>query len=156
MNQKNNKLLTILLVVLCVVLMAVAALFATGVFGGKKAPEAAEQTIAAATLPVQDGDVIGRGQKTFPLTIADKEGNEITVTIRTDKDTVGDALLETGLAEGTMDTYGLYIKKVNGIEAIYEEDQTYWGFYINGEYAMTGVSETQITEGAVYALKVSK
>lgn len=156
MKQKNNKRLTLLLIVLCVVLMAVAALFATGVFGGNKATEAAGQPTAAAMLPAQDGDVIGQGQKEFPLTIADKDGNEITVTVRTDKETVGDALLETGLAEGAMDTYGLYIKKVNGIEAIYEVDQTYWGFFIDGEYAMTGVSETEITDGAVYALKVSK
>ena len=45
---------------------------------------------------------------------------------------------------------------VNGITADWDTEKAYWAFYINGEYAMTGVSETQITEGAVYALKVSK
>ena len=31
-----------------------------------------------------------------------------------------------------------------------------WAFYINGEYAMTGVDSTEITEGAEYTFKVEK
>ena len=106
--------------------------------------------------PVSDGAVLGEGAVTFPLTITDKEGNSINVTIHTDKETVGEALLEIGIVEGTMGDYGLYMTHVNGIPAIYEEDATYWAFYINGEYAMTGVDQTPIAQGETYTLKVEK
>lgn len=45
---------------------------------------------------------------------------------------------------------------VNGIIADYDVDKTYWAFYINGEYAMSGVDTTKIEEGAAYSLKVEK
>ena len=148
MKQKNNKV-TLLLIVLCVVALAVAALFATGVIGGKDAPG---NTAAV----VKNGDTVGRGATAFPFVIVDKEGNEITVTVKTDKRTVGEALLDEKIIEGDEGEYGLYVKKVNGIAAEYEVDQTYWAFYIDGQYAMTGVDATDITAGSTYMMKVEK
>ncbi len=49
-----------------------------------------------------------------------------------------------------------YVKTVNGITADYDTDGTYWAFYVNGEYAMTGVDSTPVEDGAVYAFKVEK
>ena len=49
-----------------------------------------------------------------------------------------------------------YVKKVNGITADYDADQTYWAFYVNGEYATAGVDSTTIEEGATYSFKVEK
>lgn len=110
------------------------------------------------TLPenstVNDGATVGEGSVSFPLTIVDKEGNEIHVTVNTDQEMVGEALFETGLAVGSQGDYGLYISHVNGIKAVYEEDGVYWAFYINGEYAQTGVDLTPIAEGESYMLKV--
>ena len=71
--------------------------------------------------------------------VVDKEGTETSFEIHTDKKMVGEALQECGLLEGEDGPYGLYVKTVNGITADYDVDQTYWAFYINGEYAMTGV-----------------
>ena len=48
------------------------------------------------------------------------------------------------------------MKTVNGITADYETDGTYWAFYIDGEYAMTGVDATEINEEAVYTFVVEK
>ena len=76
--------------------------------------------------------------------------------IATDKTTVGDALLELGLIAGEEGAYGLYVKQVNGITADYDVDQTYWAFYVNGEYGMTGVDATDIEAGATYSFKVEK
>ena len=103
---------------------------------------------------VTDGQTVGEGATSFPLDIVDKEGNYICITVKTDKETVGEALLELGIVEGEDGSYGLYITHVNGIPAIYEEDGTYWAFYINGEYATTGVELTPIAEGETYMLKV--
>ena len=103
---------------------------------------------------VTDGQTVGEGAKSFPLTITDKDGNSIQVTVNTDEETVGSALVALGLVQGEESEYGLYVKTVNGITAEYEVDQTYWAFYINGEYAMTGVDQTPIADGETYALAV--
>ena len=81
---------------------------------------------------------------------------ETKFEIHTDKKTVGEALLEVKLIEGEDGPYGLYVKKVNGITADYDVDQTYWAFYINGEVAMTGVDVTDVEGGATYSFKVAK
>ena len=93
---------------------------------------------------------------TFTLIVTDGDGNETAVTVTTDKKTVGAALLEQGIIENNSGPYGTYVKKVNGILADYDVTGTYWAFYINGEYAMTGVDSTNITDGATYSLKVEK
>ncbi len=150
MKQKTNKKTTLLLAVLCVVLIAVAALFATGTIGGKKA--SLENTAAI----VKNGDVVGTGATEFPFVICDKDGNKTAITVKTDKKMVGEALLDEKIVEGEMGDYGLYVKKVNGIVADYDADQTYWAFYIDDAYAMTGVDVTEITAGSTYMMKVEK
>lgn len=92
--------------------------------------------------------------KAFTFVVTDKEGAETTFNITTEKQTVGEALLDEGLIEGSDSQYGLYVTKVNGIEAIYENDGTYWAFYVNGEYATSGVDTTDVIDGAEYAFKV--
>lgn len=47
-------------------------------------------------------------------------------------------------------------KTVNGMTADYDKDGVYWAFYIDGEYAMTGVDATNITDGAQYAFRMEK
>ena len=86
----------------------------------------------------------------------DNAGNETKFEIHTDEKIVGDALVKLELIAGETGDYGLYVKEVNGIKADYDVDGTYWAFYINGEYAMTGVDVTDITEGATYSFKVEK
>lgn len=156
MKQKNNKV-TLLLIVLCVVALAVAALFATGVIGGQKTPAGNEPAVESTdTGIVKNGDVVGEGATEFAFVIVDKEGNETAITVKTDKKMVGEALLDEKIVEGEAGAYGLYVKKVNGILADYDVDQTYWAFYINGEYAMTGVDATEIQPGNTYMMKVEK
>ena len=100
--------------------------------------------------------ILGEGETKFSLLVVDKEGKEIHFEIHTNQTTVGKALLEVGLVDGETGEQGLYIKTVNGITADYDVDQTYWAFYLNGEYASTGVDMTTIEEGVTYSLKVEK
>ena len=97
----------------------------------------------------------GKGEKAVVVEVAVAD-QSVTFTVHTDKDTVGDALLEHELIAGEEGAYGLYIKKVNGITADYDVDQSYWAFYINGEYAMTGVDTTKIVEGDTYRLEYAR
>ena len=82
--------------------------------------------------------------------------SSVTFTIHTDKETVGAALIEHNLIEGDAGAYGLYIKKVNGILADYDVDQSWWGFYKNGEMMMTGVDMTAFEDGDHYELKYER
>lgn len=97
----------------------------------------------------------GNGSKTVTVEVT-AEDKTVVFTVKTDKETVGDALIEHELIAGENGEYGLYIKSVNGILADYSLNQCYWAFYIGDEYASTGVDSTEITEGATYKLVYSK
>ena len=97
----------------------------------------------------------GDGAKTVTVEV-EVEERSVVFTVKTDKDTVGEALFEHGLIAGEEGQYGLYLKAVNGIKADYDVDQSYWAFYVNGENAMTGVDGTQIDESAAYKLVYTK
>ena len=105
---------------------------------------------------VADGDVIGEGKTAFTVEVVQLDGTSITFTVNTDKETVGEALLELGVVAGDTTEYGLYVTTVNGVTLDYNTDGAYWAFYINGEYASTGVDATNIEAGASYALKAEK
>ncbi len=107
-------------------------------------------------ITVTDGETIGEGAAEFQLVITDAEAQSIQVTVKTDEATVGEALVKLGLIEGEETQYGLYMKTVNGITLDYETDGLYWGFYVDGTYAVVGVDMTEITAGSVYELKADK
>ncbi len=93
---------------------------------------------------------LGEGSKTFTFKV-EADGYSVTFTIHTDTTTVGDALLGLNLIAGEDSQYGLYVKTVNGMLADYDVDQTYWSFYENGQYAMSGIDTTDIVEGYAYS-----
>ena len=134
--------------ILCMVLIVAMALFTTACNDKKNA-----KTAQAGTAVVEDGSVLGEGSKVFAFTVVDKDGNETSMEIHTDQEMVGAALMELNVIAGEDGPYGLYVKEVNGITAVYEVDETYWAFYVNGEYGMTGVDQTPIEEGKVYKLE---
>ena len=146
MKFRSNKKFTSWL--LCMMLIVAMAL--TAGCGEKKQEDnsSAGQEVSVNKL--------GEGKTQFNFTVVDKDGKETAFDIHTDKTTVGDALLELGLIAGEEGAYGLYVKQVNGITADYDVDQTYWAFYVNGEYAMTGVDATNVEDGASYSFKVEK
>lgn len=101
--------------------------------------------------PVGDKTVLGQGETTFNFSVKAPDGTESYFEIRTDKSTVGEALLELGVIDGEQGPYGLYVKTVDGITLDYDKDGKYWAFYINGTYAMSGVDQTEITKDVQYA-----
>jgi len=137
--------------ILCMVLIVAMALFTTACNDKKE-----DATAQTGTVVVEDGSVLGEGSKTFTFTVVDKDGSETAMEIHTDKEMVGEALLELNVIAGEDGQYGLYVKEVNGITAVYETDGTYWAFYVNDEYGMTGVDLTPIEEGTNYSFRVEK
>lgn len=104
----------------------------------------------------ENGTTIGEGTKTFTVEVTDGEGKVTAFTVKSDEQTVGAALLALGVIAGEDSQYGLYIKTVNGITADYDKDQTWWGFYVDGALAPTGVDSTDIADGSTYGFKVEK
>ena len=142
----------------CGVLLAVTMAAGMTACGSKSGDNGSTQgTVQAQTDGVfADGSELGEGNTEFTLTVTDTEGAESSFTIHTDKENVGDALTEIGIIAGEEGDYGLYVKTVNGVTADYDVDQTYWAFYINGEYASTGVDHTPVTAWDTYSFKVEK
>ncbi len=92
----------------------------------------------------------------FKVVVTDLDGNETAFEYSSNAASVGEALVTEGLIEGHETEYGLYIDTVNGITADWDADQTYWAFYINGEYATTGVDGTEIVADTTYGLTLTK
>lgn len=118
--------------------------------GSKDAGQSGESKVIA------NGATIGEGEKSFTVEVVDIEGNTVKFTVQTDEKTVGEALQKLGVIEGEEGDYGLYIKVVNGITADFDKDGTYWAFYVDGEYAMTGADMTDVVNGTVYTFRVEK
>lgn len=97
----------------------------------------------------------GDGAKTLDITV-EAEDKSIIFTIKSDKTTVGEALMEHELVDGEQGPYGLYIKSVNGIVADYNIDKSYWSFNKQGEYMTTGVDATEFVDGDKFELVYTK
>ena len=97
----------------------------------------------------------GKGSKTIEVEVKVEE-QSVTFTIHTDKEILGDALLEHELISGEDGPYGLYVKLVNGIEADYDKNGAYWSFYKGGEMMMIGVDGESISGGEHYEIIYAK
>ena len=125
--MKKNKLLLAVVGVLALVVILLAVYFLTK-------PKTSE------------------GAKTVTVTVVHADKTEKTFTYETDAKYLGEVLEAEGLVEGTMGDYGLYITKVDGEEAIYEENGSYWAFYDGDEYATLSVDQTPIEDGDSFSL----
>ena len=94
---------------------------------------------------------LGDGAKTVLVEVSAMD-KSVTFTIHSDEETLGAAMLEHSLIEGEQGAYGLYVKKVNGITADYDKDQSYWGFNKNGEGMMSGVDGAVFEDGEHFEL----
>ena len=96
--------------------------------------------------PVQEGS------KTITVTVVHKNETSKDFTYHTDEEYLGPVILDNGLVEGENGQFGLYIKVVDGEQAIYEVDNAYWSLYVGEEAAMQGADLTPIVDGGVYKL----
>lgn len=87
------------------------------------------------------------GEKTFTLKITHGDNTDKLLYFTSNDTYLGDVLLKEGIIEGEKGTFGLYITKVDGEQAIYEKDKAYWALFINGEYATSGIDATPVNDG---------
>lgn len=149
--------------ILLVAAMAVSALCLTGCSGQPEntdttaqpaaTTEAAATTQAAATTEAAAATEVGEGSTSFAFQVTFADGSQQDYTVKTDSTVVGEALQDAGLIAGEESEYGLYVKTVAGQTLDYDADGMYWAFYVNGEYATSGVDTTDIDAGSTYEFR---
>ncbi|MBR5246418.1 MAG: DUF4430 domain-containing protein [Clostridia bacterium] len=96
-------------------------------------------------------------EKSFAFQVVELDGTKKEFTVKYDNEnSVGEALVNEGLISGSDSQYGLMVDTVNGQKYTHDDDKVYWAFYIDGEYAMTGVDLTTIEDGKIYCFKAEK
>lgn len=93
---------------------------------------------------------VGKGSKTVLIDI-EAGDQKITLTIKTDKATLGEALYELELVNDPS-----FFDTLNGIKADWNKDQAYWAFYKGEEYMMIGIADAEIAGGEHYRLVYTK
>ncbi len=86
------------------------------------------------------------GAKTITVSIDHMNGEDKTLTIKTDSEYLRGALEQEKLINGKNSDYGFFITSVDG-EAADESKQQWWGYTKFCEYVDTGVDQTPIADG---------
>ena len=102
---------------------------------------------AMAGIYIATRPAVNEGEKTITVEVVHKDETTNIFTYKTDVEYLGEVLFAEGLLRGEEGPYGLYITAVDGEEAIYEVDGSYWAFYQGDEYAVQGVDLTPIADG---------
>lgn len=89
------------------------------------------------------------GSKTVGLTVTHGDGSVAEFTMRTDAETLGDALDEIDLIVGEEGPYGIFVLAVDG-ESVDSAKEEWWCFTKGGEMLMTGLDDTMIADGEQY------
>ena len=93
---------------------------------------------------------IGEGSKTVTCKI-ELEGKSITITLKTDKTVLGEALYEHKLVNDPS-----FFDTLNGVKADWSADKAYWCFYIGDEMANVGIDDAKISGGEQFKFVYTK
>jgi hypothetical protein len=136
-------------------LITVMALSGCGNNEGNLSNEGIQEVGALRTENVDDSMAIfpqiGEGANSFLFEVVTDEEMSYFWVVYTDYTMVGDALLEHNLVQGEMTDFGLFVLEINGIVADFDTNGAFWAFYVDGDFAMAGVMETEIEPDTIYA-----
>ena len=124
-----KKLLAILLVLTTVFAFAACA---------QKAPETPETTASAGEKQI------------FTVVVVHQDKSEKIFQYELKEGMLGAFLEEEGVIIGSGD--GMF-HTVDGEKADWNENQSYWAFYVDGQYALKGIYETPMESGKTYKLE---
>ena len=129
MSNKNKKAIVAVAILRVLVIGAIIAFYVLK-------PKPAE---------VPDGTI------TIVAEVTHKDGSSKEFTIQTDAANLRAALEQENLIQGDESEYGLYVKTVDG-ETADDAAQEWWCFTRGGEMLMTGVDDTEISDGDHYEI----
>lgn len=87
---------------------------------------------------------IGDGKTTVEVEFVIEE-QSVTITLKTDKENLGEALYEHSLINDPV-----FFDTANGIKADYSANQAWWKVCKGGEMTMVGVGDLTLTDGDHY------
>ena len=93
---------------------------------------------------------LGDGEKEVKVEF-EAQDKSVTITLLTDKATLGEALYEHGLINDPS-----FFDTANGIKADWSKDQSWWNVQKDGVSSMVGVDQIQISDGEHYELVYTK
>ncbi len=128
--------------------LALSVIFILSCFAACNKKE--EKTGLWETATYQKDTTIGEGSKEIKIDVTASD-KTVTLTVKTDAETLGEALFSLGVINDQS-----FFNIVNGIEASWEKDKAYWGFYQGEEYMLVGVNDTKISGGESYRLVYQK
>ena len=89
--------------------------------------------------------------KTFTVTGVHSDNTGTDFSITSSEEFLAPALIAEGILTDEGIETGMYLT-VDGETASWEENQSYWAFYLGDQYATVGMNDTPIEDGAVYKL----
>ena len=93
------------------------------------------------------------GDKHIVFEVTGLEGTAKSFDIRTDAETLGDALMQEKLIDAEEGPYGLWVTAIFGEKADDSKNQ-YWMFYKDGSELPAGISDTYIANGEHYEARI--
>ncbi len=94
------------------------------------------------------------GKKIITVRVVHLNGEEKEFRIGTDALYLRRALEDEGLIAGVESSYGMWVQTVDG-ETADEDLQQWWGYDVNGEYAVNGVDSQTVSDGDVYVFTLN-
>ena len=88
---------------------------------------------------------------TVHVTVVHADGSSKVFDIKTQAQTLGDALDEISLVSGEEGEFGIFIDTVDG-ETVDMAAEEWWNITKGGEMMMTGVDDTMIADGDCYEI----
>lgn len=122
--KKKNLILAAILVLLCIGAAGISAHF-------RQSPTA--------------------GTKEIEILVVHGDQTEHSFSYQTDAEYLEDVLLENKLADGSIESYGLFITTVDG-ETAMERKQQWWCITKDGEQVNSGAAELPIADGDHFEL----
>lgn len=138
----NKKTIIALIALVLVAVVMVGIYFGTRPNTGKK--DTSKETITQTDESTQAGS-------TFTLVVVHGDKTEKTFTITTEKEYLALALIDEGIITDEGIETGMYFT-VDGETSSWEQNQSYWAFYLGEEYANFGMNDAPVEEGATYKL----
>ena len=95
------------------------------------------------------------GSKSITIEVVNQAGESIVYDVKTDAEYLEGAMADAeGLEfEGETTEYGLTISSINGEVADFNTSNSYWSFYVNGDYCNYGVSDQPVEDGDAFKIE---
>ena len=98
------------------------------------------------------------GEKSITIEVVNSAQQSTIYELDTDAQYLRQAMEEAdGLTfDGDEGEYGMMVMTVNGETADYNVDQSYWSFYVNGEYCNYGIDTQPVADGDAFKIVYTK